>query len=882
MKVEKRDSSRERDILTAMIVSDQVLADIAPKWDKEGLFRSPWSNLVGGWCVTFNNKYGKAPNKNIEGLFRSWADGAQDKDLVRAIEKFLGQLSGSYTRRKRDINVPYLLDRAGLHFNEVRIKRLADAINGDVDSNKLDQAIKRLGKWDQVNVGQGKIIDVFQDKEAWKRTFDSSNREPIVTLPGAIGQLIGRRFERDGFVAIMGQEKIGKCVAESAEVLLADGSVRTIREIVENRIDTPVLSYNEETGKFVQTKIKEYWCNGEKEVWEVKTRTGRKIKTTLNHQYLTQDGWKYLEQISPGDYIAVPKRIEVFGNKIIPESEVKFLAYMLAEGCSRSTTPTWTNNDPFLVSDFDSCCKDLGFTTRRKGITTHVGWDSNRPNTLLKKHGMKGILSKCRVLPQVILTCPKEQVALFLRVFFTCDGCIVKRRKIELTLASRVLVKQIAHLLSRFGIVCKVTNGRSKYKGRKFRSARLSILDAENVNRFLTEINFLSVKDTSVFDPGPSKSFLDKLPWQIAEQCCDELKAEYGRKKPSLAGVGNYLRPNHNFRQAIGRNKWSAIRQQIRKQCPIMRQSFSQLPKKGPTYEKYLNSDVLWDEVVSIKKVGVERTYDIAIPEHHNFVANNIIVHNSYWMQWLAYRAMLQRRKVFYLQIGDLSESQQMMRFGVLASGKPMEAQTVVIPKEITKLERGYDVKLIKRKFKHDLTFKEAMIANERVMKQGVKSKESYLKLQVEPMNSVAVADIKTSINSLARKGWVPDLVVIDYADLLAPPPGYTESRDQTNHNWKEMRRISQEFHCLVLTGTQIKADGYKAESLDMTHFSEDKRKFAHVTGMLGLNQKEEEKEQGITRIGWVVLREAGFSIRRHVRAAGSLALANPCMRSSW
>jgi replicative DNA helicase len=40
-------------------------------------------------------------------------------------------------------------------------------------------------------------------------------------------------------------------------------------------------------------------------------------------------------------------------------------------------------------------------------------------------------------------------------------------------------------------------------------------------------------------------------------------------------------------------------------------------------------SDVYWDEVISIKPEGEEEVYDLTVDEHHNFVANNIIVHNS-------------------------------------------------------------------------------------------------------------------------------------------------------------------------------------------------------------------------------------------------------------
>jgi replicative DNA helicase len=41
------------------------------------------------------------------------------------------------------------------------------------------------------------------------------------------------------------------------------------------------------------------------------------------------------------------------------------------------------------------------------------------------------------------------------------------------------------------------------------------------------------------------------------------------------------------------------------------------------------NSDVYWDEIVSIIPDGEEEVFDLTVPYLHNFVANNIVVHNS-------------------------------------------------------------------------------------------------------------------------------------------------------------------------------------------------------------------------------------------------------------
>ncbi len=40
-------------------------------------------------------------------------------------------------------------------------------------------------------------------------------------------------------------------------------------------------------------------------------------------------------------------------------------------------------------------------------------------------------------------------------------------------------------------------------------------------------------------------------------------------------------------------------------------------------------SDVYWDQIVSVEPDGESDVYDLTVPDLHNFVADNIVVHNS-------------------------------------------------------------------------------------------------------------------------------------------------------------------------------------------------------------------------------------------------------------
>jgi len=56
--------------------------------------------------------------------------------------------------------------------------------------------------------------------------------------------------------------------------------------------------------------------------------------------------------------------------------------------------------------------------------------------------------------------------------------------------------------------------------------------------------------------------------------------------------------------------------------------AFAMVSSPGLPFET--ESDIYWDKIVSIEYVGEKQTYDLTIPETHNFVANDIIVHNSH------------------------------------------------------------------------------------------------------------------------------------------------------------------------------------------------------------------------------------------------------------
>lgn len=255
------------------------------------------------------------------------------------------------------------------------------------------------------------------------------------------------------------------------------------------------------------------------------------------------------------------------------------------------------------------------------------------------------------------------------------------------------------------------------------------------------------------------------------------------------------------------------------------------------------------------------------------------------WMLDIAFRGVTQKRKVAFFEVGDLSESQIMMRFNVRVSGRPLFKSEPGHPLRIPNyIEPGHphaNVTFDERYFKHDLDIAKAIKAREAlVAKLGCT--EPLLMLSCHPTGSISMHGVVSELQAAERTGWVPDIVVIDYADILAPMSGGKDSRDQINETWARMRRLSQELHCLVVTASQSDADSYKATTLGQINFSGDRRKNDHVTGMVGINVSDAERVLGITRLNWPVPKREEETPDGCINVAGCWAVANPAILSCF
>jgi len=420
-------------------------------------------------------------------------------------------------------------------------------------------------------------------------------------------------------VVVAARPAVGKCLAFDSEILLEDGSIATIEEIYRRR-DGRLLSLGDDW-KFRIAKPSVFVDDGVKPVYRVTTRLGRTVECTAIHPFLTIQGWLPLAALRVGERVAVPRKVAVFGKQPMRDCEIKLLAYFIGDGSLTGNQAAFTTTDPRVVEDFESAVRDFGAVQCRQ-VRDRNRRSKNPVVLWLVRHELWGKGAACRKIPAPVFVLPAEQLGLFLNRLFAADGwaSVTERSKLAQVgygTVSERLARQIHHLLLRFGILAGLRRRRVAYKGTERRAWQIEITDPTSIRAFSGAIGIFGKEAQlqRVLDIVNSRSRSpnrDTIPvgiWRTIASAKGRESWPSLARRAQLAGASNI----HAGRRGLSRSRLQTIARSL----------------KSLTLEQLAESDVHWDEVISIEATGNKQVYDLTIPEAHNFVANDICVHNT-------------------------------------------------------------------------------------------------------------------------------------------------------------------------------------------------------------------------------------------------------------
>ena len=126
---------------------------------------------------------------------------------------------------------------------------------------------------------------------------------------------------------------------------------------------------------------------------------------------------------------------------------------------------------------------------------------------------------------------------------------------------------------------------------------------------------------------------------------------------------------------------------------------------------------------------------------------------------------------------------------------------------------------------------------------------EGKLIVKEYPTKSASCQTLKNHIEKLANRDFKPDMILVDYGDLLRPISTLREKRHELETIYEQLRAIAQTYNCCVWTASQTNRSGLNAEVITMESISEAFNKCFVADFIFSISRTAEDKLANTGRI---------------------------------
>jgi replicative DNA helicase len=514
-------------------------------------------------------------------------------------------------------------------------------------------------------------------------------------------------------IIVAARPSMGKCIVSGSSVVdPASGAVITIDDMVKLKKGRVTSVTNEFT--LTQSGVSEFVDDGIKPVFEVVTALGRSIQTTITHPFLTGNGWQALADISIGEFIAVPRVLPVFGKHEFTDAEI--------------------NKHASLVLD------------------------------------QQGILS----LPECIFTAEQSSLSRFIHQLFVSNATLLlddsNQAQLLFETKKPKVAKQVQHLLLRFGIVAKLIHQQEDGtpQGSDSQSNnQVKIHEQKSVCHFINVIGRIGTKneiESLLNELDKTSSDSDILPNTVIAYI-DSLKgnSSWDELLDSKGFIHQQSYSNHFLALKNG--------QLTREDAAFFATVFDD------SYLQSLStSDLYWDEIVTIEAKGEQQVYDLTVPELHNFIAQDICVHNTTFAMNLVENALLLEEKPVLVFSLEMPSDQIMMR--MLASLSRVN-QSSIRTAQLNDDDWG-------------------KIQSSMVM---LKERDN---LYIDDSSGLTPMEVRTRARKLARDKGGLSMIMIDYLQLMRVPSLSDNRTLEISEISRSLKALAKEMKCPVVALSQL------------------------------------------------------------------------------
>lgn len=154
------------------------------------------------------------------------------------------------------------------------------------------------------------------------------------------------------------------------------------------------------------------------------------------------------------------------------------------------------------------------------------------------------------------------------------------------------------------------------------------------------------------------------------------------------------------------------------------------------------------------------------------------------------------------------------------------------------------------------------------------------LRLVHYPMGTLSIRKLETYLDNLEYyEGFVPDVIVTDYASKFGSDDKYDQKRFNIQEVWEGHKMIAQKRKLLAISGHQgntVRTGG----DVGQGGWAEDISGFHLSDISIALNQTPDEKEKGIMRTSVIKRRSDDFSVLNEAKVLYSYKIGRPYLDS--
>src|SRR5581483_831868 len=438
----------------------------------------------------------------------------------------------------------------------------------------------------------------------------------------ALSQL-SRQIETRGTEPMLSD--LRECVTGDTRVIDAtSGHWVPVRSI---RPGTRIVAVDarQRTGIF---EVADVWSTGRKPVYKVTSQSGRVIRATANHPFLTSQGWRPLAELGESDLlIATAMRLPDHGTERDERGDLcRLLGYLVGDGTYRKWGAVgFISSDPATFDDV------VDVVTRRfAGVTPRVkrhtegyrevefrrlydnGYGKPYGNPLrewLRELGLHGQTDERKRVPDFVFGAGVAGVAEFIAGYLASDGCVKsrevphKRRRwsIQFDTVNPLLAEDIQALLLRLGVTATIRPGAWNTKS------------TQPIYRIDVHQTWVNLARFARLVPvrGRKAALLQEL---LADQPIHETSPGVYSLPAELSVHLKRLQPG-----------WKDQHKRMRRSTALAWAERTD----DELLRVHAEGDLLWERIRSVVPEGEDEVFDLRVPGSGNFLANGFVVHNS-------------------------------------------------------------------------------------------------------------------------------------------------------------------------------------------------------------------------------------------------------------